>query len=64
MSFMCRAKSLARAEQLRDKAIELNAPHGGGYVAIPPTGLPMVFVRLQTQELFNQWYEWARYGTR
>lgn len=60
MRYMCRASSLERAEQLRDKAIELNNPDGGGYVALPPSGLPICFLQFRTQELFDQWYAFAK----
>lgn len=57
-----RARTLQRAEQLRDKALEIinHERHYGAYVAVAPQSLPMVFVRFKTQEQFNQWYNWAK----
>lgn len=59
MRYMCRASSLKRAEQLRDKAVELNNPDAGGYVALPPSGLPICFLQFKTPEIFNQWKKYA-----
>lgn len=57
-----RARTLERAKKLRDKAIEIinHQPGFGAYVGFAPQSLPMVFVRFQTQEQFNEWYNWAK----
>lgn len=55
INYYCLAPNLKRAEELRDKAVELNHPHAGGYVGVSSSGYPMVFVRFQNRELFDQW---------